>query len=476
MTEEDARAATSDALHSRSFLDRESQRFIAAAWRDDPDRPFYVLRDGDADRDRELAQTLLRCVVSDCPSPAITTVARKHSRQGFRHNRAGNHSPEGFHHLQGKAVIADWLRRMPGELKVELEQSVDTQRRRRARVADVMATDPRTGHRTAFEVQYASISVDEWRERTNEYVAEGIGVVWIFGHVGVHMRARRGDDWRGTTLQVGAVHAAASARQGLPALWLNPAAGLLAVATTHLDELLVHREAGRAQLTAFPLDEVTLAEGRLVSNRFAAMANREREAAEQAEAARRREEALALKRKEWKAKRLEEWQKARERVETQMRQANLRPKRDGLLSMSRTDSPRALPSNRPPQRVLDREQRGLPAEGSAYAVLLDRIAHRYNVGAMYTKRDVMWQLWRAVAENQRNPLAPRCIDCGRVLDLEDVGAGAPRHRTICGERSPLSLRALPVAHANVSASESLAGLLGRMGHVVRGSQQGMTER
>ncbi|MFN4002067.1 competence protein CoiA family protein [Microcella sp.] len=476
MTEEDARAATSDALHSRSFLDRESQRFIAAAWRDDPDRPFYVLRDGDADRDRELAQTLLRCVVSDCPSPAITTVARKHSRQGFRHNRAGNHSPEGFHHLQGKAVIADWLRRMPGGLKVELEQSVDTQRRRRARVADVMATDPRTGHRTAFEVQYASISVDEWRERTNEYVAEGIGIVWVFGHVGVHMRARRGDDWRGTTLQVGAVHAAASARQGLPALWLNPAAGLLAVATTHLDELLVHREAGRAQLTAFPLDEVTLAEGRLVSNRFAAMANREREAAEQAEAARRREEALALQRREWKAKRIEEWQKARERVETQMRQANLRPKRDGLLSMSRTDSPRALPSNRPPQPrpVLDREQRGLPPEGSAYAELLGRIAHRYHEGTMYTKRDVLWQLWRAVAENRRNPLAPRCMDCGRVLGSDDVRVGAPRHRTLCGKRSPLSLRTRHAGADTVAPPESLAELLGSMGHVVHRSEPGVT--
>lgn len=239
MIEPKANEVETLAGHSRSFLDRKSQRFIAAAWKDDPNRPFFVLPDGDADQYRELARTQLRCVVHDCRSPEITTVARKQHRQGFRHYRAGDHSPEGFHHLQGKAVVADWLRRMPGGLEVQLEQSVDTQRRRRARVADVMATDPRTGRRTAFEVQYAALSVDEWRARTAEYAEAGIGVIWLFGHVGVHMRARRGTESYGATVQVGAVHAAASSLGGLPALWLNPASGLLAIATARHDALVV---------------------------------------------------------------------------------------------------------------------------------------------------------------------------------------------------------------------------------------------
>lgn len=424
--------------HSRSFLDRESQRFIAAAWRDDPDRPFFVLADGDADRYRELARTQLRCVVNDCPSPAITTVARKHHRQGFRHHRAGDHSPEGFHHLQGKAVVADWLRRMPGGLEVQLEQSVDTQRRRRARIADVMATDPRTGQRTAFEVQYASLSVDEWRTRTDEYAEAGIGVIWLFGHAGVHMRARRGDDWYGTTVQVGAVHAEASALKGLPALWLNPAAGLLALATTRHDELLAHRGTGAAQLTAFPIDEVLLVDGRLVSTRFAAMADRERALAQQELLAQQREEALIQKRKEWKAKALERVQHGKEMASSLQRQAALRAKRESLLPKAPASTVPSASTSPPP--ALTREHRDLPPENSAYAKLLDRIAHRYREGPMYTKRDVMWRLWGAVAEKPTSPLAPRCIDCGGILGEEENRAASPRHRVRCGERSPFGVQ------------------------------------
>lgn len=461
MTEEEAAESAARTEHSRSFLERESQRFIAAAWREDPDRAFFVLRDGEAELHRELARTQLRCIVSDCVSPAITTVARKHQRQGFRHFRAGQHSPEGFNHLQGKAVIADWLRNMPGDLHVELEQSVDTQRRRRARVADVMATEPRTGHRTAFEVQYASISVDEWRERTADYSAAGIGVVWLFGHAGVHMRARRGVATAASSMQVGSVHAAASTLDGLPALWLNPAAGLLAVATTLRDDLLVQREAGKAQLTAFPLDEVVLREGRLVSDRFVMMAARERELAERAEADRQRNEALAQWRAELKAKRLEEWQRARMKTEVLMKDRKVKPKRDAIHSMSRIFDSRAQISEagQEPKPTLTRLQRGLPAEGTAFASLLDRIARRFCDVTTYTKREVMWHLWRAVAENPRSPLAPRCVDCGQVLGAEDERAGSPRHRTRCGERSPYEVRTGHSYQARHTASGSLADLL-----------------
>jgi len=364
MNKAGALGAGGDSNHSRSFLDRETQRFIAAAWREDPDRPFFVLRDGEADLHRDLARRELCCVVSDCPSPSITTVARKNHRQGFRHLRAGEHSPEGFHHLQGKAVIADWLRRMPGGLQVELEQSVDTQHRRRARVADVMVTDPRTGHRTAFEVQYASISAHELRTRTDDYIAAGIGVVWLFGHAGVHMRARRSDGLGGATMRVGAAHAEVSATDGLPALWLNPAAGLLAMATTELDELLVQREPGRAQLTAFPLEEVTLVDGRLVSERFVAMAQHERVVAEARAAAQHRVAELWKQRKERQAKRIEEWKNARDQIQARLKREGLRPNASISYSMlypnERTPVPRtASPQPRPELR---QQQPGLGAE------------------------------------------------------------------------------------------------------------------
>lgn len=183
---------------------------------------------------------------------------------------------------------------------------------------------------------------------------------------------------------------------------------------------------------------MSLVDGRLVSARFAAMADRERALAEQELLAQQREEALIQKRKEWKAKALERVQHGKEMASSLQRQAALRAKRESLLPKAPASTVPSASTSPPP--ALTREHRDLPPENSAYAKLLDRIAHRYREGPMYTKRDVMWRLWGAVAEKPTSPLAPRCIDCGGILGEEENRAGSPRHRVRCGERTPFGVQ------------------------------------
>ena len=119
-------------------------------------------------------------------------MSRSRGRDGFRHltRGAGGHAPEGVFHLQGKAVLAQWLRsRFPG-LTVEIESGIDTQR---SSVADVMATSP-SGRRVAFEVQYSPLSVASWLERHRRYAQAGVTDVWLFGHTGPHLRYRATDN------------------------------------------------------------------------------------------------------------------------------------------------------------------------------------------------------------------------------------------------------------------------------------------
>lgn len=174
----------SPALHTpaqiASFIDGDP-RLIAAAYRDrPPGSPLYVLRDGHATRVRDWAKATLMCPIPECPAPDLTVVARyPRRRDGFRHGKgAGNHAPESVHHLQGKAVVAEWLTGILGDDAVKMESASDTQR---SRVADVMATLP-SGQRVAFEIQYASLSVAQWRERHDSYLAQGIVDVWLWGH------------------------------------------------------------------------------------------------------------------------------------------------------------------------------------------------------------------------------------------------------------------------------------------------------
>lgn len=221
-----------------AFLDGET-RLVAAAWREDSTRPPFVLPENQAVEHRHLAKSDLRCVFQNCPSPDLTTVHRTRSRDGFRHltNSDGHGGPESFHHVQGKVVVAQWLRDIavhPGT-RVEVEHGIDTQR---TRVSDVALVSADGLHRVAFEIQYAPITPDAWMARHRDYEAAGIVDVWLFGHT--RLRLARG---KRTTprFAIAPVHEAVI-RTGQPLLFLNPELGRLAIGverSIHTSELML---------------------------------------------------------------------------------------------------------------------------------------------------------------------------------------------------------------------------------------------
>lgn len=207
-----------------AFLDGET-RLIAAAYRADLGAPLFVLQDGSARQQRVWAKSELRCFIPDCPAPDLTTVARRRGRDGFRHlaHGAGGHSPESFHHIQGKAVVAAWLSRTYPSVRITVEAATDSQR---SRVADVMLVAG--GVRYAFEVQYASLSPDEWEARHRSYQDAGIIDVWLWGHTSRQLKKGRRDQLEGEFRLTPTQEALRDA--GLQLLWINPELGRVGTA------------------------------------------------------------------------------------------------------------------------------------------------------------------------------------------------------------------------------------------------------
>lgn len=271
-------------IHDRATLDEFMQtegRFIAAAWRDDPDKAHFILPDGRADYFRALAREKLRCMVPTCPAPEITTVARRAGvRQHFKHisgGKAGHEAAgEGFNHILGKTVIAAWLRSQGFD--AQLEQGVETQRHRRARVADVMGIDTSTGQRFAFEIQYAPLTVTDWDARTKEYRAAGIPVTWLFGHMGEHFNAyrARGDEDDRPSVEIGGCAGASGLSKGTPpALWLNPTTQMVGFPVTEERGRTVPLRKGKGRLVLLPLAEFTLRGGVMWHEAFGALLDAE---------------------------------------------------------------------------------------------------------------------------------------------------------------------------------------------------------
>jgi len=211
----------------QAFIGDGETRFVAAAFRD-PDKAgdLFVMPDGDAGTLRTFTREQLRCLIADCPEPDVVAVSRNRRRDGFRHRAGGGgHAPESVNHLQGKAVLAQWLRTHLPDGQVQVEGATDTQR---TRVADVLAILD-DGHRIAFEVQYAPLSVQEWRERHASYAAQGITDVWLWGHTRLH-RSRSPYD---PPVRLNDVQDEVR-RAGLPVLWINPETSEIARAVTRL--------------------------------------------------------------------------------------------------------------------------------------------------------------------------------------------------------------------------------------------------
>lgn len=287
--------ALHDATAIAAFIGNGETRLIVAAYRD-PLRSseLYTLVDGTAAEVRAFAKAELRCAFADCPRPELTTVARARKRDGFSHLAgAGKHVPESLNHLAGKAVVATWLRSLAVVDEVIIEAASDTQR---SRVADVMATLA-GGQRIAFEIQYASLRISEWRQRHESYREQGILDVWLWGHT----RIRQAAGWPdGGPVSVALEDVQDEARlAGGPVMFINPERGELAVAATDVDGEVIWPEGRNVGLRSGLLVECGLGSNGIEWERLRELeqATRDRAARLEAEELRRRDERAVRERR-----------------------------------------------------------------------------------------------------------------------------------------------------------------------------------
>ncbi|MEP9384584.1 competence protein CoiA family protein [Nocardioides cheoyonin] len=229
-------------------LDRfreRSDRFLFASRRDGAG--LVYLEQGTANQQRAYARQHLRCPEPNCTSPDITTVSRSATgaRDGYRHlvRPETQHAPEGLFHRQAKAMVARWAFAHPAVAQVQEEVLLGAGER----VADVLLTS-HTGNRLVIEVQYASLSIEAWRERTESYHSLGVEVVWLWGHTGAHSPLEL--RWRAIGLEL--------ARVPAPVLWINPTEDRVAWAFDMgaLDQPV--RDPGMPHYTLGTLDDLDL--------------------------------------------------------------------------------------------------------------------------------------------------------------------------------------------------------------------------
>jgi hypothetical protein len=202
-----------------------AQVFARDIRRPGTDPLVYLARGGAETLRQDARDRHLVCPLPDCDQPLLWVRAGSR-RDHFAHRTepCSDHGAERLMHLQGKAMIAAWLRdRYPG-LRVALEVPIGD----RDRVADVLALNPATGGRMAFEIQYSQLTVSEWRERHDTYRDRGITDVWLWGHLPPHCKRVRGDEQGGERCVTPVMLECAGAT-GRPPLWINPEERMLAV-------------------------------------------------------------------------------------------------------------------------------------------------------------------------------------------------------------------------------------------------------
>lgn len=224
------------------FTDGET-RFVYA--RDRDTGALVLLEDGTARDKRAYTKAQLRCIIHDCGTPALTTVSRSRGRDGYRHLKIDGtlHALESVFHLQGKFRVRDWLRTNHPRSATVIEQaSSDT----RERIADVMMT-AKTMERAAFEIQYATLSIDAWRRRHESYRDQGILDIWLLGHAGAQLNVNKHNQVRLSDLHQ------AMLTDGHRLLWLNPIRSTVATAVVRRDS---HTDAGMLLVPAGPEDRI----------------------------------------------------------------------------------------------------------------------------------------------------------------------------------------------------------------------------
>lgn len=185
-----------------AFSGGELAQVYARDLRGSAEAPLVYLAPGEADRVREDCRAgHLICPFPGCDAPAFWASGRGgRRRHHFRHRHVpvGAHAPESYFHLVGKHAIAAWLRRTHPDATVEVEVETSDRSRR----TDVLAVFP-DERRFAFEIQYALIGADEWRERHESYRAQAIRDVWLFGHTSTYLRPAR-QEWLEGRVQLNA--------------------------------------------------------------------------------------------------------------------------------------------------------------------------------------------------------------------------------------------------------------------------------
>lgn len=132
-------------------------------------------------------------VCQSCETPLIITGAfmrgDSYVRAHFRHKTPcdGNYDShiESAEHLALKRYIAEnvhnWYGVQKNDITVQYEYPISMDWRERGRIADVMVEFNDTKIKDIHEIQLSSITVNEFQERTNDYLKSGYFVWWYIG-------------------------------------------------------------------------------------------------------------------------------------------------------------------------------------------------------------------------------------------------------------------------------------------------------
>ena len=196
-----------------------------------PDGPLVYLERGSAERMRATTKQWLQCPVSGCRAPQLTTVGglRRHH---FRHlpNTDPDHRPDSVEHFTAKHLIARWVKSQDPDAVVRVDDIVLPSGRR----PDVYVES--RGYRIVYEIQYSPLTRAELKARRDDYAADGVVDVWLFGHTGPLCRlAEEVLEETEPAFQL-AQPFLEILRRGQPLLWINPFEELVATAVFGWDE------------------------------------------------------------------------------------------------------------------------------------------------------------------------------------------------------------------------------------------------
>lgn len=230
-------------------------RMVWAVHVDDPEQRVFFPEVTPEERRpafREFTRKSLCCIVPEC-RVSLTAHFREAKRDGFAHPKGTkSHGPESLWHHEAKARIAEWAAAEYPGMHVQLEQATDDRKRR----PDVTITGA-TGHQVAIEIQYAALSVEQWRERQRDLARDGRSVVWLLGHAGDHFKLDRACRIKYSEL------VRVMAAEGCIPLWFNPIEDLILTTWSKPDEHGITPPAGRFAYgyKATPLGECRLTRG-----------------------------------------------------------------------------------------------------------------------------------------------------------------------------------------------------------------------